>query len=111
MKAIKEAWLEASVNGALVYLAEVMQVEQHYVIEINRPPLARTGTNIKGTGEFRLNTLAGNLPDDLCTIRITPYNCDHKPFSFEGKFRPEGIYGLTEIDFYSSPEGAIKWLT
>ena len=111
MKAIKEARLEASVNGALVYLAEAMQVEQHYVIEINRPPLARTGTNIKGTVEFRLNTLAGNLPDDLCTIRITPYNCDHKPFSFEGKFRPEGIYGLTEIDFYSSPEGAIKWLT
>jgi len=105
MKSTKEAWLEASVNGSLVYLAEVMQVDQHYVIEINRPKLARIGTNIEGTGEFRLNTLAGTPPDGICTICITPRDCEHKPFSFEGKFRPEGFYGITEIDFYSSPEG------
>ena len=101
MAAIKEAWLEASVQGSWVYTAEVIQVEQHYVIELNHRPPARIGTDILGTGHLKLLTLAGTPPDELCTIRITPCNAGHKPFSFEGKFWPENIFGITQVDVYS----------
>ena len=106
METIKEARLTASVDGKLVYVADVMPVRQDYLVGTSIPKNTWIGFGGMGTTELKMSPLFGTPPDDLCTICITPCDCDHQPFSFKGKFRPEGFYGITEIDVYSIPEAS-----